>query len=165
MNFMKILGILSIILGLIFVIFPLFSAEFVSLFAGVSLIMFGIVSIIEGFFVLSRMAVVSIIEILLGICAILFGILFMYRIDALSFMVGFQFYLVAFVLIFVGIMGIFSGPEIKSKIASLLILILGIITVFLAAFSMSQPIFVAILVGVSLIIEGISLFTVDVIES
>lgn len=165
MNFMKILGILSIVLGLIFVIFPLFSAELVSLFSGISLIVFGIVFIIEGFFILRRMAVVSIIEILLGICAILFGALFIYRIDALSFMIGFQFYLVAFVLIFIGLMGVFTGPVLSSKITSLLILILGIITVFLAAFSMSQPLFVAIFVGISLIIEGISLFTVDVIES
>ncbi len=165
MNIMKILGILSIVLGLIFVIFPFFSAGLVSLFAGISLIVFGIVFIIEGFFVLSRMAVVSIIEILLGICAIIFGVLFIYRIDALSFIVGFQFYLIAFVLIFAGVMGIFTGPEMMSKITSAIILILGIITVFLAAFAMAQPLFVAILVGISLIIEGISLFTVDVIES
>ena len=160
MDLKKLLGILFIILGLIFIIYPLYSAAAVSLIAGISLIAFGFSAIIDGFSILSRMAHITAIEILLGICSIMLGILFIYSIDALSFIVGIQFYLIAFVLIVVGLIGIFSRPGTIAKIGSLCILILGIITIFLAAYSIAQPLFVAVLVGVGLIVDGVILLVV-----
>ena len=157
MNLKRILGIIFIILGLLFIIYPFYSASAVSLIAGISLIAFGIAAIIDGFSLLSRIAHITLIEVLLGICSIMLGVLFIYSIDALSFIVGFQFYFIAFILIFIGIAGIFSRPGSLAKIGSILTLILGIITVFLAAFSIAQPLFVAVLVGVSLLVEGIML--------
>ena len=44
----KIAGILSIILGLIFIIFPIFSTGLVSILIGVSLIFLGIASVLAG---------------------------------------------------------------------------------------------------------------------
>ena len=133
MDYRKILGFLFIILGLLFMIYPVYSAEAVSLIAGISLIAFGIASIIDGFSIFSMMTHFSAVNILLGICAILLGVLFIYEIDALSFIIGFQFYLIAFVLMFIGIVGMFKGIESLSRLASVLILILGIIAVFLAS--------------------------------
>ena len=163
MDYMKVLGILFVILGLIFIIYPLYSAEAVSLLAGICLIAFGFASIIDGFSVWSMMTHVSAINILLGICAILLGILFIYKIDALSFIVAYQFYLIAFVLIFVGIMGIIAGPDAMSKLISVLIVIMGIVAIFLAFYSLAEPLYAAILVGICLILEGISLFTTNVL--
>jgi uncharacterized membrane protein HdeD (DUF308 family) len=54
-------------------------------------------------------------------------------------------------------MGIFSRPGAMAKLGSAVILILGILTVFLAAFSAAQPLFVAVLVGVGLIVDGVIL--------
>ena len=166
MNYMKVLGILFIILGLIFVVYPLYSGQAVSFIAGICLISFGFACIIDGFSIWSIMTHYSAINILLGICAILLGILFIYKVDALSFLVGFQFYLIAFVMIFVGLLGIIVGPELISKLTSLLILVLGLITVSFAAYSITQPLYAAIFVGICLILEGISfLFAGNAIET
>lgn len=165
MDLKKMLGILFVILGLIFIIYPMYSAGAISLIAGISLIVFGIASIFDGFSFLSMVTHFSAIKILLGICAILLGILFIYRIDALSFVVAFQFYLIAFLLIFFGILGIIAGPDTTARLTSILILIVGIIAGYLAFYSLAEPKYAAILVGVCLIFEGISLFTTKIIES
>ena len=111
------------------------------------------------------MAHISGIEILLGMLAMLFGLLFIYNIDALSFLVSFQFYLIAFILIFIGILGLFSGSETMSKLTSILIIILGIIAIFLAAFSLAQPLYVAIIVGICLIMQGITFIAAGITEN
>ena len=159
MDYKKIFGVLFIILGLIFVVFPLYSSELVSLIAGICLITFGFASIIDGFSVWSMMAHVSLINILIGICAMLFGILFIYKIDALSFIFAYQFYLIAFVLIFAGIFGIFFALDTTSRLTSVLLLILGIVAIYLAFVSIAQPLYVAIIYGISLIIEGVLFLT------
>ena len=116
MTYKKVLGILFIILGFIFTIYPIYSAEAVSWIAGICLIAFGFASIIDGFSVWSMMTHVSAINILLGMFAMLLGLLFIYKIDALSFLVGYLFYLIAFILIFVGITGIIFGPDKISRV-------------------------------------------------
>lgn len=165
MDFKKALGIILIILGLIFAIYPLYSAQAVSWIAGICLIAFGFASIIDGFSIWSMMAHVSALNILIGICAILFGILFIYKIDALSFIVGYLFYLIAFILIFAGIIGIVFGLDSISRITSVLILILGFVAAYLAAVSIAQPLYTAILVGICLILEGIAFLTTGPVEN
>ena len=165
MDYKKLLGILLIILGIIFTVYPMYSAEAVSWIAGISLIAFGFASIIDGFSVWSMLAHVSLLNILLGICAILIGLLFIYKIDALSFLVAYQFYLIAFVLIFMGIFGIFFALDMKSRLISVLILILGIVAVYLAFASLAQPLYVAIIVGICLIMEGILFLTSGIADS
>lgn len=164
MDYKKILGIIFILLGILFAVYPVHSSQAVSWIAGLCLIAFGFASIIDGFSVWSRMAHVSIIKILLGIFAILFGLLFIYEINALSFLIGYLFYLVAFIMIFFGILGLIFGSKI-SKIVSLLILILGIIAIYLAAVSIANPLYTAIIVGICLIMEGITLVITDVVEN
>ncbi|WP_407432840.1 DUF308 domain-containing protein [Methanobrevibacter sp.] len=158
MDYGKVLGIIFIILGILFIVYPFYSATAVSWIAGICLIVFGFASIISGFSVWSMMAHVSIINILLGILAMLLGFLFIYQIDALSFLLAYQFFLIAFVMVLFGIFGIFSGPDVLSKVASALIFILGILTVILAFYSIAQPLYAAIFVGICLILEGIVFF-------
>lgn len=165
MDYRKLLGILFIILGLIFTIYPMYSAEAVSLIAGISLIAFGFASIIDGFSLWSRITHASAINIFIGICAILLGILFIYEIDALSFLIAFNFYIIAFILILAGISGILFVPDTLSKIASVLILILGFVVVYLAAFSIANPLYSAIIVGICLILYGITFLASGFIES
>ena len=158
MDYGQVLGIIFIILGILFIVYPFYSATAVSWIAGICLIVFGFASIISGFSVWSMMAHVSIINILLGILAMLLGFLFIYQIDALSFLLAYQFFLIAFVMVLFGIFGIFSGPDVLSKVASALIFILGILTVILAFYSIAQPLYAAIFVGICLILEGIVFF-------
>ena len=60
-------------------------------------------------------------------------------------------------MILLGIAGFFSGQD-MSKIASVLIIILGIIAFILGGFSINNPIYVAILIGICLIIQGVRLY-------
>ena len=68
-------------------------------------------------------------------------------------------------MIFIGILGLFSGDETVSKLTSILIIIIGIIAIFLAFYSLVEPLYAAILVGICLILEGIALFTTNVLET
>lgn len=81
----------------------------------------------------------------------------MFAMNALPFLVGLQFYLVGIVMILFGIAGLISDSKI-SKISSLLILIMGIVAFILAFNSIVNPFYAAVLLGVSLIIQGIRLF-------
>ena len=141
-------GILAVILGLIFIIFPIFSTAALSVIVGVSLIFFGIALILMGF---------SAINIILGILAIIIGLIFTFNIAAFSFLLGIQFYVIGILMVLAGIAGLVSGSQI-SKIASVLIIILGIISFAFGGLSIGQPIFAAILIGVALIIQGVRLF-------
>ena len=165
MDYRKILGILFIIMGVIFTVYPLYSAEAVSWIAGICLIAFGFAAIIDAFSVWSIMAHVSLLNILLGMCAMLFGLLFIYKIDALSFLVAYQFFLIAFVLILIGIFGIFFAPDTTSRLISVLVLILGIVAFYLAFASIAQPLYVAVIVGICLIMEGILFLASSIAET
>lgn len=150
-------GILLMIVGIIFIIFPLFNAEFVSLIVGLSLLFFGFASVINGFSGWGSKSRFSAINMLIGIIAIIFGILFIFAINALSFLVGLQFYIVGFIMIVFGIVGIISKSKL-SKTTSLLILLIGIIAIVLAVSAVNNPIFIAILIGLCLIIQGLRFY-------
>ena len=148
----KLAGILSIILGLIFIICPVLSTATLSIFIGLSLVFFGIALVVSGF---------TAGNIIIGILAIIFGILFTVNLDAVSFLLGFQFYIIGIILVLGGIVGLVSDSGIF-KIASVLIIILGIISFALGGFSIEQPLFAIILIGVALIIEGMGLYLIEV---
>ena len=60
-------------------------------------------------------------------------------------------------MILAGIVGIFSDTQF-GKITSVLIIILGIISFALGGFSIDQPIFAAVIIGVALILKGVGLY-------
>lgn len=60
-------------------------------------------------------------------------------------------------MILAGIAGLISGGQ-MSKIASIAIIILGIISFALGGLSIDQPLFAAVIIGLGLIIEGIGLY-------
>ena len=157
MDLNKIARIIFVILGLIFIIFPMFSAGLVSVIIGLSLLFFGIASIVNALSVWNMMTPFSIVNLIIGIIAIIFGILFIFFIDALSFLTGLSFYIVGFIMILFGIIGLISESKL-SKTTSLIILLIGIIAFALAVFAIEQPIYVAILIGLGLIIEGAKFF-------
>lgn len=158
MEIYKIAGFLSIVLGLIFIIFPMFSGELVSIIVGLSLLFFGIAAAFMGWNLRNEVDNIFPNFILaIGVIAVIFGFLFLFYIDALSFLMGLQFYIVGFIMVVFGIAGLFSNLTRVSTFSSLLVLIMGIIALALAIFAINQPIYIAILIGIVLIIEGISL--------
>ena len=63
-------------------------------------------------------------------------------------------------MIIAGIVGIFSDSQF-GKIASIFLIILGIISFALGGFSIDQPLFAAILIGVALIVQGVKLYLLE----
>ncbi len=161
MGINKSAGILSIILGLIFILFPMFSTGLVSIIVGLSLLFFGISAAFMGWNMKDSLRTFSLITVIIGIIAIIFGFLFIFYIDALSFLTGIQFYIVGFIMIIFGITGLVSKMTRVSTFSSILVLLMGIVLIALAAFAMSNPIYIAIVIGVVLIIEGVGLILED----
>lgn len=149
-------GIFAIILGLILIIFPMISTEIISIIVGVSLIIGGISAISSGAALGFRNGI-SILVILIGFIMAILGFLFLFYIETLSVLVSLQFYIVGFLMLILGILGLVSHVNKASTISSALVTLFGVILIILAAFAMAQPIFVAIFLGVSLIIQGIAL--------
>ena len=63
-------------------------------------------------------------------------------------------------MVLFGISGILSKFE-RITLTSIMILIMGIITIILGAFSINNPVYVAIIIGICLIIEGVALILSD----
>lgn len=146
------------ILGLIFIIFPMFSSDLISIIVGLSLLYFGICTAFMGFNMKRDFDnTIPNITIIIGIIAIIFGFLFLFYINALSFITGIQFYIVGFIMIVFGITGLISKMNRISAFTSILVLIMGIVAIALAIFALNQPIYIAIIIGVVLIIEGITM--------
>ena len=158
MNSNQILGILSVILGLIFIICPIFSTALASTVLGVSFLVLGIFSIIAGIFGKTGMGALLIIS---GILAVIFGFIFATNIFAIPIIMALQFYIIGFLMILMGIAGLFAGEQI-SKALSVLMIILAIIMIALGALTIDNPIIAPILLGISLIVEGIGLATMEV---
>jgi uncharacterized membrane protein HdeD (DUF308 family) len=62
-------------------------------------------------------------------------------------------------MILLGITGLFAQG--MSKIASILIILLGIIAFALGGLSLTNPLYAAILIGVCLIIQGVRLYVAE----
>lgn len=145
---------------MLFIAYPLVTAEAVSIMAGVSLVAFGLVSMFNGFSLWSMVHNISLVQILLGAFLILLGFLFFINLAALAFVVSYSFYFIAFILIFLGISGLIIKESALSKWGSILIVILGIIFLLLAVYSITDPLFISILVGICLIVRGVIFFTI-----
>ena len=156
------MGLFSIILGLIFIIFPMISESLISIIIGFSLLFFGISAAYTGWD-MKKYAnnMYANLFIAIGIIAAIFGFLFIFYIDALSFLVGIQFYLIGFILIIFGIAGLLSRAGTVSLLTSILVIVMGIIAIALAAFAMAQPIYIAIIIGIILIIEGLMILFIE----
>ena len=154
MDTKKFLGIVFILLGLLFIVYPVYSSAVVSFVVGLCLFMFGFAEFIDGFSALSIATHLSAVKIIIGILAMLFGFLFIYKIDALSFIFGMQFYIIAFIMLLAGVIGLVSDST-MSKLGSAIIFIMGIIAFVLAYFSFTGPLYAAILLGVCLIVDGV----------
>ena len=80
----------------------------------------------------------------------------MFYVNAVSFLVTFQFYIVGFIMIIFGITGLASRVSRISNFTSILVLLMGIVAIALAIFTGNNPLYLAIIIGIVLIIEGIA---------
>ncbi len=151
----KLLSIITIIIGLIFIIFPLFSANLISILIGASILIFGISLAYTGIISKDISGAFSSVAAIFGVVMIILGLAFIFGTNAISFLVGLQFYLVGFMLIVVAVLGLLAGSEVN-RMGSVISLVLGIVVLFIAAFAASNPELITIIIGIALIAYGIS---------
>lgn len=157
----KILGLLYILLGLLLIICPVFSSELLSISIGFALACLGVMALSKGFVFKEEFGnAYSYLSIAIGIVSLLFGILFIFSLNALTFLTSLQFYIIGIIMAVYGFVGMFCLDGGKNKLYSIIILILGILIIVFAAFLSSQPILIAVLVGVALLVEGVFLIIV-----
>ena len=97
---------------------------------------------------------ISSVSAIFGIVMIILGLAFIFGTNAISFLVGLQFYIVGFMLIIASVIGLIGGAEIN-KTGSLVGLVLGIVILFIAVFAANNPILITIILGIALIAHGI----------
>ena len=103
---------------------------------------------------------VSVAYLILGLIAIIGGIGLFGSIAAFSFLVSFWLYFAGFFLIMSGIMSLFVKEGNAGKGIGGAGIILGILYIILASYAWN-PYYLALLIGIWLIIDGITLFFVN----
>ena len=156
MNIEKTAGLSTIIIGILLIILPMFFSELISIIVGLSLLFFGISTIIMGYSLRLEMDVIAKAIMVIGIIAVIFGLLFIFAINALSFLISLQFYIIGFIMIIFGITGLLSRINTATIFTSIVVLLMGIISIALAVYALNQPIFIAVILGLGLIIEGVT---------
>lgn len=148
------IGILAIILGLIVIAFPLISVLTLSVLAGLGIIFLGIWFFVQSFNVWGKNLAAGIADLLLGIFAVLFGIVFLGNVPAFEFLTFLALYIAAFFLIIAGLMGLFSGKDTKSRVIGILGVIFGLLYMIVGIY-LTNPLFLAAIVGAFLILAGL----------
>ena len=157
------MGILAIILGIIVIAFPLISVFTLSVLVGIGILFLGIWFLIQTFRVWDYSKGASIAYLILGIIAIVAGIGMIGNIYALSFLASFLIYLAGFFLLFSGILTLFTGEGGAVKGIGGLGIILGILFLIIGIYALN-PYYLALLIGIWLIFDGIGLFFVKTPE-
>ena len=150
----KMLALISILIGLIFIIFPMFSANLISILIGAAVLIFSIGLAYAGIISKEIDGAFSTVAAIFGVVMIIFGLAFIFGTNAISFLIGLQFYIVGFMMIVGAILALLAGPEV-SKFSALITLILGIVVIFIAIFAANNPILITIILGIALIAHGI----------
>lgn len=154
------LGILAIILGILVIAFPLFSVFTASVLAGFAVIFLGIWLLAQSFGTWGKSKAASIAFLILGLIAIIGGIGLFGSVLAFSFLASLWLYFAGFFLIISGIMSFFTKEGTAGKGVGGLGIILGILYIILAMYAWN-PYYLALLIGIWLIIDGITLFFVS----
>ncbi|KZX14597.1 DUF308 domain-containing protein [Methanobrevibacter filiformis] len=152
-----IVGILAVILGILMLIFPFASMTALSVIVSLGILILGVYYLVTGFNLWKVSKWACIFYIIIGIFAILLGMLLFGQVLLFDLFVVFYLYVIGFLMVFGGILGLFSRVVIHDRTSAGITVILGILTIILAAFSLQDPLFIAVIIGVSLIIEGITL--------
>ncbi len=147
---------MSIILGLIFIIYPVFSSVFTSQVLGLSILIFGIFSMFSG--ITGELAPGFIVT---GILLALFGIILITNIFALPILVAFQFYIIGVLMIFFAIFALYDNRNAETIVAAILIIILAIIIFLIGSLTIFDPIIAPILIGLALIVHGVHQFLMN----
>jgi len=150
------LGIITLILGLLILIFPVASIFTLSVLSGVAILFIGLWLLILGARTWTDSKGASILYLILGILGIILAIALIGNIALFSALTAFWIYLTGIILIIAGIASLFAREEKTSKIAAAAVCILGVLYLIVGTFAMN-PVFLAWIIGLALVIDGIGL--------
>jgi len=153
------MGILAIILGVVVISFPYISVFTFSVLAGFGILILGIWFLIQTFEVWEDSKSVSIAYLILGLIAIVSGIGLMGNVQAFSALASFLIYLAGFWMLFGGTLALFTGITTYERGIGAVNVILGITYLIVGIYAFN-PYYLALLIGIWLIIDGIRLFFV-----
>ena len=153
------LGILAVILGILVIAFPLLSIFTASVLAGLAVVFLGIWLLAQSFGTWGASKSASIVFLILGLIAVICGIGLFGHILAFSFLASIALFFAGFFLIISGIMSLLAKEGTAAKGSGGIGVILGILYIILASFAW-DPYYLAVLIGIWLLIDGIALFFV-----
>jgi uncharacterized membrane protein HdeD (DUF308 family) len=153
------MGILAIILGVVVIAFPYLSIFTFSVMAGIGILILGVWFFILTFEVWEDSKAASIAYLILGLIAIVAGIGMMGNIQAFSVLTSILIYLAGFWMIFGGSLALFNGITTYERGIGVLNVILGITYLIIGIFALN-PYYLALLIGIWLIFDGIRIFFV-----
>lgn len=151
------IGIIAFILGIIVIAFPLLSVGFLVVASGLSVCILAIYWIIRGIQHWNENKATCVLYVLVGLFAFFFGLVLTGNFPLFLFTSSFLLYIIGFLMIIFGIAGIINNEKNMSKISSLLFFIFGIVLLIFANLIFENPLYLALIIGIALMIEGISL--------
>jgi uncharacterized membrane protein HdeD (DUF308 family) len=157
------MGIMAIILGIVVITFPYISIFTFSVLGGVGILILGMWFLIQTFSVWEDSKTASIVYLILGLIAIVAGIGMVGNIYAFSFLASFMIYLAGFYLLFSSTLAIFNGITTYEKGVGGMGIILGFTYLIIGLFAFN-PYYLALIIGIWLIFDGIRLFFVKTPE-
>ncbi|MBE6486158.1 MAG: hypothetical protein E7Z85_04865 [Methanosphaera stadtmanae] len=149
-------SILMIILGIIAILFPMISTETIGFLSGIIFILIAVAFISSGIAELIITKYFGVIYLIFGILSLIAAYYLIFDPAFVSGLIGLIIYIFGFMLILLGIVGLFMGPF---SIMGVITLIYGLVTLIISYY-MNDPRILGTVVGIWLLISGIvSLFT------
>jgi len=148
-------GVLSIIFGLVLLIFPWFGLWTLAAVLGFILILLGLGLLVLGAFTYRASKGVGVAFLLLGILALIIGAGIFGNVGALAALAGVALYLSGFILIIAGLVHFFKPRTHFSREVGVVGILLGIVYIILGSY-VTDPRGLSVLMGIWLIIAGVT---------
>jgi len=147
-------GLVSLILGVIFIISPVSGVTAISILTGLVLTALGVWMLLNGLMARKYMEV-SILWMVFSLIALAVGLILAFRVVLINQIAGAWFYVTGVLLIVAGVMILSAGYEnyIKRN-AGIISAIFGLIYI-IAGFLAFNPVFIGVLVGLILVLHGV----------
>ena len=158
MDFKKIIGIITFVTGILLVVCPIFFRNLLLPIIGFSIVCLGVLAIFRGWEIrIISNNIYSNISVIVGMILIVLGLLYLFCVDMISIVEGFEFYIIGILFIILGINWYLSNINHIHDFSSILTLILGVLSMILTVLTLANPVYVPILIGIVLIAEGFSI--------
>ena len=151
----KTYGVLTILFGLILLIFPWFGLWTLTAILGFILILIGIGLLVFGAYTYQASKAASAAFLVLGLLGLIAGVGLFGNVEAFAALAGLGLYLSGFILIIAGLIHVLKPRTRLSREVGLLAIIMGIVYIILGSIAV-DPRDLSILMGIWLIVAGIT---------